>query len=76
MTPEELNSRIPRRSTWFHSDPEIALSELVAGGYRRVAQWRAQSMVEAMWKDQYLRKAVELYEKNLLIIDPRGTHRD
>jgi hypothetical protein len=25
-----------------------------------------------MWKDQYLRKAVELYEKNLLIIDPRG----
>jgi hypothetical protein len=72
MTPEEFYGRIPRRSTWFHKDPEIALSELVRGGYLRVEEWRAPSLIEAMWKDQYLRKAVELYEKNLLIIDPRG----
>ena len=33
-------SRIPPRPTWFHKDPEIALSELVMGGYRRVEEWR------------------------------------
>jgi hypothetical protein len=30
-------------------------------------------MIEAMWKAEYLRKAVELYESHHLIIDPRGT---
>ena len=30
MTPDtSFDSRIPPRPTWFHKDPEIALSELV-----------------------------------------------
>jgi hypothetical protein len=74
MIPDDpFNSRITPRHTWFHKDPEIALSELVMGGYRRVEEWRAPSMIEAMWKAEYLRKAVELYESHYLIIDPRGT---
>ena len=28
-------------------------------------------MIEAMWKGEYLRKAVELYKSNHLILDPR-----
>ena len=68
-----FNHRIPPRPTWFHKDPEIAISELVMGGYRRVSEWRAPTMTEAMWKGEYLRKAVELYEQGCLILDPRGT---
>ena len=64
-------SRITPRPTWFHKDPEIALNELVMGGYRCVEEWRPPSMIEAMWKGEYLRKAVELYKSNHLILDPR-----
>ena len=28
METDPFNSRIPPRPTWFHKDPEIALSEL------------------------------------------------
>jgi hypothetical protein len=39
MIPDDpFNSRVPPRHTWFHKDPEIALSELVMGGYRRVEE--------------------------------------
>ena len=71
MTSGDFHSRIPPRPTWFHKDPEIALSELIMGGYRRVSEWRAPTMTEAMWKGEYLRKAVELYEQGYLILDPR-----
>jgi len=72
MNPDDpFFSRIPPRPAWFHKDPEIALSELVMGGYRRVEECCPPSMIEAIWKGEYLRQAVELYRSHHLILDPR-----
>lgn len=72
MINDPFSHRIPPRPTWFHSDPDIAVSELVVGGYRRVSEWKPPSMNDAIWRREYLTKAVRLYEMNYLILDPRG----